>query len=441
MILKLFKYLPTGLLGLFCCIVPAQLKAQKDVTADAVPVTEVLLKEIDAQLTFPGGKWKRTDSTQAGLVGHSLLYVKDFKPNSTEMDLYAVVRTEHKKANPMQGLGNILGEVLGGSDEKKQQIDMLKEMLDVTYKVTDLSARTPPLIKDFKNAIALELIAREKAESGYLVQLVKDDVVVSIYILSSYQEFPGNKPEMLNILRSISAIKNQKTLPTAANVKSNAKLPAGIVSEFLPICNGYSYTYTEYDPILGKVTHTKSYEKAPGKMVNGKQFKGFLIRCTNPFLDGRYEYYNFENGILRVHKENEGFSTSSFEEYNIFNPAERRTSYETRLEGKNTFTTSVVLKTNAPEGSSWSEKTVDAGYTSTSKYTILEKGVTVKAGDKSYTNVTIVGQQINATIVTTGTQVSMNIKTYFAKGIGLIKTEIQKGSENTTQSVMETFAF
>jgi hypothetical protein len=273
------------------------------------------------------------------------------------------------------------------------------------------------------------------------VAIRKDNVTAQVLLLSSGEGHEKNLPELMAIVKSLSPIKNLKTQDDGVALKSGVKLPAAILCEYFPVCDGYSYTYVENDPILGKVKHTKLYEKIPDKTVNGKKFKGFLVHCTNPFVDGRYEYYNFENGILSLHKENEEFTTNSYEEYNLFNPTERRTSYETQLVRNNSFTTSIMLKTNSPEGSSWSEKAINSGYVSTFKYIILEKGATVRAGAISYPNVIIVGQDIHTEIVATGKKVNVKVKMFFAKGVGLIKTITEDNQNEVNEILMETFEF
>ncbi len=434
-------HIKTAWVAICFFLIAAQLKAQGNKTA---PVINILLNEVDAKLSLPNDGWEKGDNSMPGNEQSnfkSIFYRKNSKLNGNESEMTLMINIIEKKTDAVGGLLKEFGKLLGASDENKEEADQMKQMLAVNYKVNDLSSSTQPVVKDFKNATVLELRSIDNPESGYFVTIKKENTIAQLFLFSTNGEYEKNLPELMAILKSISRIKNIKTQDSSATVKSGVKLPATALCDYFPVCDGYTYTYVEDDPVLGKVTHTKLYEKVTDKIVKGKKFMGFLVHCTNPFLDGRYEYYNFENGVLSSHKENEEFTTNSYEEYNVFNPSERRTSYETQLQGKNNFTTLVVLKTNSPEGSSWSEKKVNAGYATTFKYTILEKGVTVKVGNNSYPNVIVVEQEINADITATSTKVHMMVKMYYAKGAGLIKTVIEKANGDLTESLMETFAF
>lgn len=54
----------------------------------------------------------------------------------------------------------------------------------------------------------------------------------------------------------------------------------------------------------------------------------------------------------------------------------------------------------------------------------------------------VVGGQSSYITETTRTKINTYIKMYFAKGIGLIKTEVKESSgDYSTENVMDTFSF
>ncbi|HEX5152611.1 MAG TPA: hypothetical protein VFW07_14270 [Parafilimonas sp.] len=284
------------------------------------------------------------------------------------------------------------------------------------YSVNNVSGVLHPAGDD--NALVYEVISSnnqstyDKPRSGYSIALMRKGYIVAIAITCAAAEFAANKNEFIAIIKSLSPVKYAKSNTNAAS--SLPKLPADAVCPFLPVCDGYTYSYTKQDPYLkSTLTHTTAYEKAEDKIVKGKRFRGFKITSTNPEDNNRNVFYNYENGMLIMHTE--------------------QTNYLGGLNGM--FTTVIELKTDLQEGGNWTDNVIMEGGSKVIKNTILEKDVSVVIGGKSYEFVTIVERKINATTIE-GRNVESVQKVYYAKGIGKIKIEDGYAGGDVFETVM-----
>lgn len=165
-----------------------------------VPVTTVLLKEINAQLTFPAGKWKQSVYDNKELtIGQNFTYVKESKPGSTAFDLYAKVNITKKRETSSLD-DRIFGGIFKETDDKTQNSNPLRNY-ESMYDVTDLSA-SPPQIKDFKNAIVFQFMPKKNTQAGgfgqdeygYYINLTNEKTIISICLTSSYKRFQNSYP-------------------------------------------------------------------------------------------------------------------------------------------------------------------------------------------------------------------------------------------------------
>ncbi len=133
-----------------------------------------------------------------------------------------------------------------------------------------------------------------------------------------------------------------------------------------------------------------------------KSFQGVVFKQIN-YDDGTY-YYNCDHGVLQ-----------------------RKIIYHNGYGQVTSITTDTVLMSNVPEGTKWGVRASDGSFLGmTSKnfsdYTLTRKGVSIDVDGKHYDDVIVVyyRQYSNTTLV--GPQ-STSTNYYYAKGVGLVKTE------------------
>lgn len=142
---------------------------------------------------------------------------------------------------------------------------------------------------------------------------------------------------------------------------------------YFPLCN--------YD-------YTRSFQ--------GKKYKGINY-------DGNIIYYRYENG-------------------NLISKTEQFNEYGASLG----FTTEIILKCNAPKGTTWEVKAAGGLMTATKEYEIVAKGIPLTIDGKNYDNVLVVGITIKGkspVLFNNSNQevVMSTSKIFYAKGIGFIK--------------------
>ena len=152
-----------------------------------------------------------------------------------------------------------------------------------------------------------------------------------------------------------------------------------------------------------------------------KTFQGVVYKQVNKD-DGTY-YYNCDNGVVvvkQVIKNGYGVTTN--------------------------ITNDTILISSGPIGTKWGLKSNESSFLGlNSKYfavnTLIEKGVTTKVNGTTYNDVIVVNSKAYSNDNFLGGESNTSVNYYYAKGVGLIKTENADPGKDPLQSVQKSKAF
>ncbi|GAA0748861.1 hypothetical protein [Gaetbulibacter jejuensis] len=196
--------------------------------------------------------------------------------------------------------------------------------------------------------------------------------------------------------------------------------------DFFPDQETVTYTYTE-PSAFGITNNEVTYEFQGNKTINGKTYKAYnkyvngmvpevnqvlYVSCANNSLIMGNEIYVFNKELI-------GYEQDITKIIDIY----ATPIYEVSMVPTGQFYLPTVIKPNNSIGEVWTEKSAMHGQIVTNKNSILEKDITVEVQGRTFEHVYVVSQETWSESGINGNQKILDAKIYYAKGLGMIKTE------------------